>query len=433
MASVPASQSRNRALREAEAGGALGKGNGGEAEFRSTLAATRVEEQQHCRLSPCRSIELPVEVWWKVIDCVADRLSVCQDGRRRMRELARVSRAWYTRCRVRAEERLDVIYRHKKEVYRLIRRLNEHPERYNAIKRVHFMNNKINNFGSLAVHMAGKLPHVETLEPNFPWRHRDWEPGQLHPQVFLHVRVAFESATTLRLARLTFPSAVVFGRLLCALPRLTSLTCGHVKFTNPGGVPGPVPSSLRLATVDLDSSDDVIGFLVETRAGAFLSHVVVRRSGDLEACSRLVAVAALSLSSFQFRINWFDRDDLLPDLTPAQNLCALSVCINPFSLNPKWLKRALPDASLPNLRDFEIAVDLSADDQQLSNDDFDDISYARIDGVLSGPLFPALRKITLCLRCNVFPNRVTSITSEVSWPAYISLKLPLLHASGRLL
>ncbi|CCM06406.1 uncharacterized protein FIBRA_08667 [Fibroporia radiculosa] len=231
----------------------------------------QVGEQQY-KLS-ARSIELPVRLWWKVIDFVADYISQRVDGRTQLRELARVSRVWYTQCRVRAEERLDVIYRDKKDVYQLIRRLNEHPERYNAIKRVHFMNKSINNFGSFAVHMAGKLPQLETLELNFAWVLGQWEPGQLHPRVFLHMRVAFESVTTLCLAWVSFPSVVVFGRLLCALPRLALLTCGRVELKKPGVVSGLLPSPLRLATVDLFNSYDVVDFLVQTDVGTFLRHV----------------------------------------------------------------------------------------------------------------------------------------------------------------
>ncbi|CCM06454.1 uncharacterized protein FIBRA_08718 [Fibroporia radiculosa] len=176
MASVPAtlirltSQPHDGAPSETDVGGVLEKGEGGKAQPWSTLATTRIEEQLQCRLSPRQSIELPVELWWKVIDFVADHLSQRVDGRTRMRELARVSRSWYTWCRVRAEERLDVINRDKKEVYRLIRRLDDNPERYNAIKRVQFVNKKISNFGSFVIHLVGKLHKVETLDLKSRWR-----------------------------------------------------------------------------------------------------------------------------------------------------------------------------------------------------------------------------------------------------------------------
>ena len=171
----------------------------------------------------------------------------------------------------------------------MIRRLDEHPERYNAIKWVHFQNEEINRFGSFAVHMARRLPQVKKLElcPGRRWLY--WKPGQLHAQVFLHVRIAFESVTTLWLSWVIFPSAMVFGRLLCALPHLISLTCYRVSFTKQGVV--PVLSLLQLATVDLDDSPHVVDFLVETGAGAFLRHVTC--NGDTKLCSPCCCLIAL--------------------------------------------------------------------------------------------------------------------------------------------
>ncbi|CCM03418.1 uncharacterized protein FIBRA_05549 [Fibroporia radiculosa] len=426
----------------AEAGEIHARGDRGGAQSPSAFVATRGGHQRY-DLLPGRSIGLPTEVWWKVIDFVADDIWHTETGGNQLRELARVNQACHTRCRVRAEERLDVIDRDKKEVYRLIRRLDEHPDRYGRIKTVRFVNGKISTFGSLAILMAGKLPNVEMLElksGSLTWFHCDWEPGQLHSRIFLHVRAAFESVTTLHLFWILFPSAAVFGRLIHALPRLGSLTCNGVRFKNPSVMPGPVASPLRLATVGLFESPDVVDFLVQSGPGAFFLHQVVvgpqRGKG-----SRLVTVAAHSLSSFHLRIDWSIAQDLndldlglLPDLTPAQNLCALSVSISSISFSPQWLERALPRASLPNLRELEISVDLQGDDQRRSNfDEFDDDSYVHIDGVLSGPLFPTLQKITFCLQCCVTPSEVMSVTSEVSWRTHFSSKLPLLHASGRLL
>lgn len=220
---------------------------GAKAQFLSTYAATKVTPQE---VGVARKpTELPVELWWKAIDFVGDEILWHKDGRIQLRELARVSRVWYTRCRCRAEERLDVLKRNK-EVYRLIRRLEEHPERCGTIKRVHFVNEKINNFGSIVVHMAGKLPEVERLilscDRSIHSYFCDWDAGQLHAHVFLHVRVAFESVTTLALFEVRFPSAVVFKRLVCALPRLASLTRKLVEFKQQGVVPGP-PSPFGLA------------------------------------------------------------------------------------------------------------------------------------------------------------------------------------------
>ncbi|CCM03420.1 uncharacterized protein FIBRA_05551 [Fibroporia radiculosa] len=407
----------------------------------SSALAKKVAEQQRA-LSPPRSIELPVELWWGIIDLVADEIPSYMDGRNELRELARVCRAWYTRCRFHAEERLDIIERDKKEVYRLISRLNEHPERYSRINSVRFVNDKINSFGSFVILMAGKLPQVETLSCGN--RHSpglcEWIPGQLHTQVFLHVRVAFESVTTLRLCFVRFPSAMVFGKLLCALPHLASLVCEGVYFKNPGVIPGTTRSLLQFGTLDLLDSRCIVDFLIETGVGAFLSHVIIRRSGDLEACSTLVRVAALSLSSFHFTI--IGRHDLrtfnesgpglLPDLTPARNLRILFIVLGAFSFDSRELAAALPRASLPNLDEINITA-MQVRKTKIKLDKLDDFSYSQIDRILSGPRFPALQKFTLHLQCRVFRCNVKDVLSETIWRTHLSSKLPLLHASGRLL
>ncbi|CCM06455.1 uncharacterized protein FIBRA_08719 [Fibroporia radiculosa] len=374
----PASQPHDGVPLELEAGEVLTKGDRGNTQSSSTLAATKVGELQY-RLSG-RSIELPVELWWKIIDFLAGDIWNTRDGGTQMRKLARVNRAWYTRCRVCAEERLDIMGRDKKGVHRLICRLDKHLGRYSAIKRMRFENKKINTFGSFAVRMAGKLTNVETLVLNIG----EWEPGQLHPRIFLYVRAAFESVTALHLAWVSFPSAVVFGRLLCALPRLASLTCSRVKCKR-SFVQPPVPRPLRVSTIDLLDSPDVVDFLVETGAGASHHHVTISGLTGRRQGSRVVAVAAQSLSSFHLHTSWYralDFDDLslLPDLTPAQNLCVLSVHISPSSFIVQWLKPALLRTPLPNLRELGITVDLSRDSQRRSNfDDFDDNSYIYAD------------------------------------------------------
>ncbi|CCL99878.1 uncharacterized protein FIBRA_01903 [Fibroporia radiculosa] len=378
-------------------------------------------------------IQLPVELWWKVIDFAVDNFSYDENGRAQLRELARVSRAWCTRCRLRAEERLDIIERNKTEVHQLIKRLDEHPERYSVIKRVHFVNHKINNFGSFAVRMAGKLVHVERLycgnHGMWPWC--EWDPGQLHAHGFLHVRVAFESVTTLHLFGISFPSAAVFGRLLSALPRLASLTCEYVLFKKRGIVRATGPCLLR--TVDLNSSPGVIDFLVTTGAGTSLRYVTV--CGPVEAWSSLVVTAAPSLSSLHisptdYSPGKYDGTGLLPNLTLAQNLRILSIDLFP-AFDPRQLVATLPRASLPSLD--EIGITALQSDDSIKVDDSDNDSYTQIDRVLSGRRFPTLRKVTLHLRCRVAPGKAMDVTSEVSWRIHLSSKLPLLHASGRLL
>ncbi|CCM00463.1 uncharacterized protein FIBRA_02496 [Fibroporia radiculosa] len=398
---------------------------------------------EQCSPFPKQPIELPVELWWKVIDFTMGDFLHLENGGIRLQELATVCWTWYARCHSKSLERIDIVRRDKKQAYRLVKILNEQPERYKVIKRVNFANNKINMFGSLAICMAGKLPRVEIL------RLEDcaWVPGQLHWQVFLHVNAAFGSITRLHLLWVSFPSATVFGRFICALPRLVSLKCRFVRLKRDTIVANNVLMSSfpRLDAIDLYGSSDVADFLIATRASTYLRHVTFSGPDAREGCSTLIAITADPLSSLHFKpeMNSFEEDtasgqDLLPDLTPAVNLRLLSVFLDGFdadwSFHPRWLADALPPASLPKLAEIEIIVRPRDKDKcvQGSFDDVSDDAYAQIDRILSGRQFPALRKITFHLRCTVRRSVVMKVLTAESWKMHLSSKLPTLYASGRL-
>ncbi|CCM01068.1 uncharacterized protein FIBRA_03116 [Fibroporia radiculosa] len=236
----------------------------------------------------------------------------------------------------------------KTEVYHLINTLNQDQERCRVIKTVSFNFGRTSTsiFGTFAVCMAQKLPQTECL--TF-WQ-CEWEPRQLHAQVFVHITLAFESVTVLELRDALFPSAAVFGRLVRALPRLSSLKCWNVVFEKHGYVAGRIWElhPLRLDDAEVWSSDDVADFLVFI--GAQLRHLFWR-SRSLNKCLELLPVTAESLLSLDFRPQTF-----LVDFTPAVNLGVLSISSHLEDLDT--VAKILSHVLLPKLTEVTITSTL---------------------------------------------------------------------------
>ncbi|CCL98428.1 uncharacterized protein FIBRA_00425 [Fibroporia radiculosa] len=234
------------------------------------------------------SVQLPIELWEKVIDYVADEWRHNHmDDRAWMRELGRVCRGWHARCNFSGRETLDAKPIDKKQVYCLINMLDQNPERCRAIKMVSFefhWHKLVGMFGSFAACMAQKLSRV-----------------------FVHVTLAFGSVSMLELSEVAFSSDLVFGRLSLAV-----------------GAASP-PTRHR----QLDECDDVFDFLA--LIGAHLRRLSCHED-ELETCAGLLTVSADSLSPLYIGLH----NRAFPIyLTPAVNLRVLS-----FTLPFKDLARA---------------------------------------------------------------------------------------------
>ncbi|CCM00855.1 uncharacterized protein FIBRA_02900 [Fibroporia radiculosa] len=387
---------------------------------------------------PMISGRLPPELWEQIIDVIADDNPYADDT---LRRLGQVCRGWYARCRFRIQEVIDLSGMDKKQVYRLINILSEHPERCHVIKTVSFDfgGKSVGIFGSFTVRMMQKLPRVELLRIE----NGAWAAGQLHTQVFLHVTLTFESVTKLLLHFVPFPSAVVFWRLIRALPRLSSLSCMKVRFKNGCNMAGVVrvQRPLRLDVVDLSFSDDVADVLASI--GAHLRHLSCndRASSKL---LRLVAVAAESLSSVHINVVHYgftsdhDRPSVIPiDLTLAIKLHAISFAS--YLQDMGKAASVLSCASLPKLAEITIVLRLkpletTPVEVQDALDKIDSGCYAQLDHSLSSRQFPALRKVVFLLQCDIrSSDEVMSVITEGCWRTQLSARLPVLHASGRLL
>ncbi|CCM01065.1 uncharacterized protein FIBRA_03113 [Fibroporia radiculosa] len=389
------------------------------------------------------SIQLPVELWVTVIDYLADEwvdvFLFDQTYESRLRELGKVCRGWHARCLFRTWERLVVEKPiEKEEAYRLINTLNQNPERCYTIKTVSFKFQKksMSIFGMFAICMARKLPRTERLAF---WR-CDWDTGQLHAQVFIHITLAFESVTVLELKYVRFPSAVVFGRLMRALPRLSSLKCWDVSFDKHSDAAGRIWElhPLRLDDAELWDSDDVANFLV--LIGAQLRHLSWRSlSSDM--CLKLLAVTAESLSSIHLELAYFTARKRFPpnfviDLTLAVNLRVLSIVSNldDFDRVARILCRAflpkMTELTIVSIHHYTGTFHLSIIQDKLDAVDKD--SYAFLDQAFSSRQYPTLKKVTFNLRCEIWRSELMGTISEVSWGSHLSSRLPALHTSGRL-
>ncbi|CCM06479.1 uncharacterized protein FIBRA_08748 [Fibroporia radiculosa] len=197
----------------------------------------------------------------------------------------------------------------KKQVYRLIKVLGKHTERFRAIRTVLLgLEQPIGNFGSFAVRIVQKLPRVELLQLWFC----KWETEQLQPDTFLHVTLTSGLVTKLDLNGVAFPSAVVFGRLVRALARLSSLKCWRAMRVPCSALP------LRVNVADLSYSDDVFDFFVSI--GTHIRHLTCY-GRELEKHPELLAVSAESLLSLDVKLLY--KASL--DLSPAVNLRVLSL------------------------------------------------------------------------------------------------------------
>ncbi|CCM06545.1 uncharacterized protein FIBRA_08819 [Fibroporia radiculosa] len=371
-----------------------------------------------------RPIQLPVELWEKIIDHVADDWKYAYPNGSRtyevqLRELGRVSGMAFPMqlsctgdalCEEEGQDGQDAYVFADQRIF-------------------------IGNFGSFAACMACKLPRVELLR----FWHCSWVAEQLHTQVFLHITLAFGSVTTLDLDHVEFPSAVVFRRLLRALPLLSSLTCYQVRFKKECDAAGTAraPYSLRFDTVDLFYSDDVMDFL--PLAGVHIHRLSGAEGYSGESWTRLLVALAESLSSLRIRLLYHVPNAYFPvanpfDFTPAVNLRVIS-----FDLELKNLARVASTfsrTSLANLIEVRLVFSDYNPKSSLVEDALDKIDndcYALVDQILLGRQYPALQKVVFHLDFyNIPHSKVMEVISESSWKSQLSSKLPALHSSGRL-
>jgi len=212
--------------------------------------------------------EIPIEVWWNVIDELAndqDALLAC----------AIVCRGWGQRSRFYLRER--VVFERPGQVARLAKLVWTGSWEAEACKTVEITNPNPRTLSLFLVMFAAKMPCLKTLV----LRVTEWKSGQIHPDVFQYLST-FASITHLTLNTITFPSVQTFGRLVSALSGLTALQCWSVWFEKHVLREGAFlrrPHNLKtldLYNLDLATTHDISDFLVGTELASTLQEITIR-------------------------------------------------------------------------------------------------------------------------------------------------------------
>ncbi|CCM02301.1 uncharacterized protein FIBRA_04391 [Fibroporia radiculosa] len=279
--------------------------------------------------------------------------------------------------------------------------------------------------------MTRKLPQVEVLHINY------LEVGSVHANaadVFLYL-TAFTSITHLILGS-HFPSVTVFARLLCALPRLSRLTCSGITFATRGYAQGAVipPQQFTLTHFDANDRDhnlDVFDFLISSLIisntqyiGLDLQILFYNDPGSFcDRIQRMLVTAGPSLTkihvNFHFEIPRAFVDNV--NLRYSVKLEVLSLTlfrqsaaqlVNIYAVisqaSPSSLRQVL--LVFPDIRDPEL-------DEKVST---------QIDQLLSTPHYRILSTVRIEIRRGHVQNK----NLEDAWIELLSTRFPRLCARG---
>jgi len=244
----------------------------------SSIEGKQLQTQEEDKSEPPRITlrELPMEVWWHVIDELVndvDALIVC----------ALVCRGWAERSKRLLGE--PIMFYDRGDVRQIAKLGSQDLQEVKSCRRVVIMrHDALRTLGLFAVMFGGKMPLLRTLLVQGGWnRKTKWNVGEMHVDLF-HYLASFASITRLSLSIVTFPSVQTFGRLVSALPNLTRLKCQAVKFETHGLREGTFvrrrpPRNLTI--LDLDYIDDMLilqdisNFLVATEMASTLRGIAI--------------------------------------------------------------------------------------------------------------------------------------------------------------
>ena len=140
--------------------------------------------------------------------------------------------------------------------------------------RAHGEREPIPHFATFSSALAKRLPKVKTLQIF----DADWRPASTHSSTLLHLST-FGTITSLRLARVTFPSKLVLARLICALQNLTELSCADLAFKSSALTPASLCTHTpRLKMIRLDGDCEGVADLIASQPG-FAASVEELRFG----------------------------------------------------------------------------------------------------------------------------------------------------------
>jgi len=203
-------------------------------------------------------LELPVEVWERIIDIVASESKrgdnnnwTSHPGWGTLIACTMVCKAWYHRSWFHLHWQISV--RSREQVVALSRLIRAEPHLREAVHRIAIAGGldqdqrrlPIPHMATFVAMLACKLPNVGELIV----RHAEWRVADIRPKSLSYVPHAFQSVYSLKLVNVTFASAMLFGRLVSALPALTWMHCVVVRCTQdepgPADILSPLPRTSR--------------------------------------------------------------------------------------------------------------------------------------------------------------------------------------------
>ncbi|KAH9931455.1 uncharacterized protein B0H18DRAFT_84663 [Fomitopsis serialis] len=398
--------------------------------------------------------ELPTETWERAIDYLWNEPAD-------LRNCALVCKAWYARSKYHLVATTTLGLR--QTTHRFAKLLDTHPQLRARVKVVVVLGTvstgetrrPIPHFGTFASMLAGKLPSLGHLGIG----NAAWQSGTMHRHVFVHLST-FVNVAGLHLVHVTFPSKIIFGRLVCALPNLRELSCQTLIFRSKDFHPSALSTTPpRLATLHLDGpSDDVVDLLVrhlriagglqELRAGW-----VDNRKEATEDYGLSDAIATTLQHTGSELKRAYIRLRLPPAITPGQGIgehrqtltlgqCAgleqfaISFCLQKVlaapSRTPQRLYSLLQSINSSKLWVVGIRLDTRLIDSigeseilTLAEEFLEQQRCVLIDEVLSSDSrFASVRYVWVQLMC---ASGSTSPDHD-SWQATIQTRLPKLHA-----
>ncbi|CCM06083.1 uncharacterized protein FIBRA_08330 [Fibroporia radiculosa] len=316
------------------------------------------------------------------------------------------------------------------------------------------LNGTIGLLGVFAMRMAGKLLVVEELiVQDRSARYIEWVPALLHNQVFLHISATFGSVTSLKLFCVTFPSAMIFQRLIYALRSLTHLACAWVGFKDVQKRPAFLPpEGGHLLSLSLRYCYDVVKFLVESPIISTVKHVELLdyRHAELSgSIQRLLEAVGESLMSIHIRP---DRDVMRSkefplNLKRCSNIQMLLLDLDSAHLSRQsdWLVSLFAETLPSMLQQITITFTETVAFETRQFRDVISTLYdvlsgdfgKPIDDVLCGLRFTKLRVITFQLRIMCYRDWsqgsqwwLRQVPEEKGWQQHIVSRFPKLHAQG---
>ncbi|CCM04275.1 uncharacterized protein FIBRA_06446 [Fibroporia radiculosa] len=378
------------------------------------------------KISLCAE-KLPVEVWERVFDALAENGQLLA-----LLDCALTCRLWAPRCLWHLARHVVVCSRkHGQRVGKAM--VTSH--RISLATAITFRK-------PVGFVLGRPITSVETLGiGDYSPSVGDWKAKVFHADVFTHLRITFPSVTRLTLDNTTFPSVVVFARLVFSFPRLTRFACHFVAFATGGYLRGRAlpPKGFAMTDVELYQSDDVVDFLVE-RSAEPLTYEDVRERDRQGASASLRSLDVWSISH---------RLDSLGGLGCFKYLESLTLAFDAFEqrLDPGtvWddLYNVLGGLASSKLQQFTISfiADFSdihgcgiSDTLQTLSTGVSDRIFARIDDLLAGPRYHHLQ--TICFRLwfdHSMDLCIPGSPSKQLWFRFLSCHFPRLstHESFR--